>query len=169
MADKRIPIVAPPSATYDTVKANIPATAHPRFTGEMLPHLWREAPRGGIDPVVMVAQCAWETGWGHYGGTLPPESSNVCGLKTRSGGDNKDPRAHEFFYSFREGAIAQRQHLRSYVGLPITGPRFTARAQYVEARNQPVTYVEELGGRWAPNPDYGRNVAKTVRLLRGEG
>ncbi len=82
-----------------------------------------------------------------------------CGLKTRAGGANDDPEAHQRFPSWDEGALAHCAHLALYAG-HITPERA---GELGDPRNFSSIHgvaptVEQLGGRWAPAADYGRSI-----------
>lgn len=135
--------------------------AHQRFVEDMIPALWEAALRIGIRPEVMVAQSAKETAFGRFGGVLTPDYHNTAGIKTRTGGANEDPNAHERFPSWAEGARVHANQLAAYVGIePIGEPH--GRYYVVKSLSWAGTIrtVEDLGGRWAPNPDYGRSIVR---------
>lgn len=139
--------------------------AHERFVSCAW-HYWNLAPRYGIPPEVAYAQAAKETAWGKYGGVVPPEYNNWCGLKTTRGGSNSDPQAHARFPDAGTGVLAHIQHLARYAGaeaLPegdeLVDPRWGAVTQFTPD-------VEGLGGAWAPSASYGREVATRVTDLR---
>lgn len=138
------------------------------FVNDIIPALYREAPPIGVDPAVAVAQSAKETGFGQFGGVLTDEWKNTCGLKTRAGGANDDPEAHQRFPTWDDGARAHVAHLALYAG-HITSARA---AELGDPRAFPSIYgvartVEQLGGRWAPATDYGESIVeKYLATLR---
>ncbi|MEW5891299.1 MAG: N-acetylmuramoyl-L-alanine amidase, partial [Pseudomonadota bacterium] len=132
--------------------------AHQRFL-QVIPLYFEIFPRYGLRPEVGVAQAAKETAFGHFPGAVRPEMHNWCGLKTaRAAGDKTSD--HATFTDDRTGVEAHAQHLAQYAGLKlppgvaVVDPRFhlvpAGIAQTVEA----------LGGRWAPNPDYGNSIVR---------
>lgn len=129
--------------------------------------MWTAGLETGVDPVVLVAQCAVETGWGRFGGVITAEWNNTCGLKTAAGGDDKDPGAHARFADLRTGAQAHACHLLAYASVgPLPAWNPDPRSHLVE-RGSAQT-VQELGA-WAPsNPDYGADIAAVVHRLRGD-
>jgi len=131
----------------------------------MVPALWAAAERYGIDPVVIVAQAAHETGWGNYGGVVGPERHNTCGLKTRAGGSDTDPNAHATFPDWATGARAHAQHLMAYCQVDVADPIVDPRWVWVRGKRAAITDVEALGGSWAPAADYGNRVAATATKL----
>jgi len=168
------PIVGWPSATiFQAWRWAEENGAHPRFGGEIIPALFRAADRQrvelgeGIDPAVLVAQAAKETGWGRFGGVIGPQRHNTAGIKVEDGGGNFDPDAHEVFDSWDEGARAHANHLGAYTGLPPIGvPHGRHRTVSALEWAGGIETVEELGARWAPNPDYGHDIARMVQELR---
>jgi hypothetical protein len=128
------------------------------------------APRYGVRPEVALAQAAHETGWGHYGGVVPADARNWCGLKTATGGSDSDPAAHARFPDDATGVLAHVQHLAAYAGGPtpqeVGDPVVSPRLHLVRRGSAPT--VEELGGKWAPSPTYGTRVAAIVAEFLAE-
>ena len=130
--------------------------AEPIFVN-VAPLYWELAPQLGIRPEVAYAQSAKETGFGHFGGAVSPDFHNWCGLKTRDAtGDS--PEDHARFPDDRTGVLAHLQHLAAYAGLPVSPPIVDPRYDLVSKGS--ARYVEDLGGRWAPNPDYGNSIVR---------
>lgn len=129
---------------------------------------WKHARTMGIDPAVFVAQAAKETGFGRFGGVIDASFHNSCDLKTHEGGDDDDPGAHARLPSWRAGAEAHCAHLALYAG------ELTAEVaeKHGDLRAFPwiagkARTVEELGGAWAPSPDYGKSLKRDyLRPLR---
>ena len=84
---------------------------------------WKIAQAAGVNPVVAYAQSAKETGYGHFKGVLDASFKNPCGMKTKSGGANNDPNAHQRFSTWEEGIQAQIDHLALYAELRIPESR----------------------------------------------
>lgn len=165
-------ILGPPSADYDTVRANLVRLgAHDRFLNEMLPALWMAAVKYAIDPVGMVAQAHKETGGGRFGGKVLPQFHNPAGLKLRFPGlfpeaSGDMPLAHSQFASWDVGCEAFARHLRAYTGCAIDGylnvdPRWV----FVWGKYRVETF-EELGGKWAPSVSYGVEIVQIADQLR---
>lgn len=171
-------IMGPHSATRDTVLARLRARpgVSSRFLFDMFPALWDAASKYGIDGVGMVAQSGKETTWGNFGGKVRPEFFNTAGNKIApaqqalfpgvTDGDN--PLAHAMFANWRVGAEVQAQHLRRYAGVPVqvetllVAPRYTAVAEV----NTGVLDWAGLGGKWAPDLNYGRSIESIMETLR---
>lgn len=167
-----IPIIAPPSAALVTVRANAVKAGASDWYMRALVALWDAGMATGVDPVVLAAQCAHETGWGSFGGAVGVDHGNTCGLKRRDGtGDAPDDHAR-FAISVdglpRVGALAHAHHLRLYCGLPVPADTPDPRAVWIgpgKPAYGTVAHVEDLGGRWAPSLDYGRKVAAAYTRL----
>lgn len=121
---------------------------------------WEWAPLFGIRPEVAYAQAAKETAFGRFGGGVDRSFNNWCGLKTRQGGPNSDPNAHARFASDYEGVWAHLQHLARYAGLPNPPDVPLVDPRYELVKPGSAKTVEELGGKWAPSPDYGRSIVR---------
>src|SRR5690606_4543399 len=60
-----------------------------------------------------------------------------------------------------EGVRAHYNHLAAYVGVePYGEPHGRWHVVRVMPWAGAIRYVEELGGRWAPNPDYGHSIVR---------
>jgi peptidoglycan hydrolase-like protein with peptidoglycan-binding domain len=167
-------LVAPARATQAQAQAWARTkNAHPRFADDIIPALYRAAATlrsanagTGIDPAVVVAQAAKETGWGRYSGVLSAEFMNTGGIKTARGGGDYDPDAHQRFASWDDGARAHLNHLAAYVGLRPVG---TPHGRYYTVLRTDwagtVRTVEQLGARWAPASSYGTDIVRMVGEL----
>jgi hypothetical protein len=146
----------------------------------MLEPLWRAASQYGLDPVGLVAQAAKETNWGNYTGRVKPEFHNTCGLKVAPEQqalvfpDQPDPRptaddkplAHAMFSNWWIGAKAHAQHLCAYTGQLIGEEPVDPRYELVVNKHWCENF-EDLGGKWAPAPDYGVKIVAIARRLQG--
>jgi N-acetylmuramoyl-L-alanine amidase len=133
----------------------------------LAPLYWRLAPPRGIRPEVAYAQAAKETGFGRFRGVLDSSFHNPCGLKTRIGGGNYDPRAHQRFASWREGVVAHLDHLALYAGARgYPRARTPDPRQFAFLRGRAHS-VQMLGRAWAPAPNYGASLARLVAALEG--
>jgi len=134
--------------------------AHQRFI-DIAPAYWELGIASGIRPEVAYAQSAKETAFGRYGGVVSPEMNNWAGIKTRQGGANEDINAHETFATPRDGVRAHFNHLAAYTGQePIGEPHGRYHTVMTLSWAGTVKTVEELGGKWAPNPDYGNSIIR---------
>lgn len=123
-----------------------------------------------IRPEVLYAQAAKETNFGKYTGAVKPEQNNWAGIKIGSPTGDK-PEDHETFDTPSEGVRAHFNHISAYTGLNPSTP-LHSRYHVVKKLSWAgtVKYVEELGGKWAPNPAYGESIVKDylIPLLNTE-
>lgn len=171
------PIMGPASATCSTVAGNArKAGATPWFI-LALDAIWIQCPRVGVDPVVAAAQCAHETGLGRFSRAVTPSHGNLAGIKIRdvpAGAPDDSPDIHARFAIDPYGrplvgALAQAHHLALYSGRHVPFDTPDPRAVHVwpgSAAFGSAPTVEQLGGRWAPAPDYGTRVAAMAARLR---
>ncbi len=118
-----------------------------------------------IDPTVMLVQTAIETNYCKFGGVLNRSYHNPCGMKTRSGGGNYNPNAHQRFESWEDGFIAQAQHLRLYAGYchhyredcTHECPKTIDPRHFKEIGGR-ATHVSELSRVWATDSSYGDKI-----------
>lgn len=115
----------------------------------------------GLRSDAMYSQSAKETAFGNHGGVLTAAFNNFAGIKVAAGGDNYDKLAHERFATVEDGVRAHFNHMSSYVGLAPIG---TPHGRYHIVKALPwagsIRTVEELGAKWAPNPDYGSSIVR---------
>ena len=125
---------------------------------------WRLAPLCGVRPEVAYAQAAKETGWGKFPppATLDPSFRNWAGLKEPAGGPDDDPAAHQRFPTDEVGIQAQLDHLALYAGAIGYPRKDTADPRHFGFLFGTAEPVEALGGRWAPDEDYGESIARLV-------
>jgi hypothetical protein len=167
-------ILRRPSLSYAELVTAVNARAgvNMRFPSEMLPHLWNEAIRYGIDPVPMVAQSGKETAWGNYPGKVKWWFYNTAGLKTRMvyetmalipTTDVDHPLVHLRFRDFKQGARAHAHHLRAYtLKLPVDEEILSHRYPLV---TKVAVHFSELSAAWAPSATYGQEIEKIAAQL----
>lgn len=126
---------------------------------------WRIAMAAGINPVVVYAQSAKETGYGNFRGVLDASFMNPCGLKTSAGGANNDPGAHKRFSSWEEGITAQVDHLALYAGAQGYPKAGTPDPRHFPYLKGTAPTVEQLGGKWAPASTYGTGIVAMMKKL----
>ena len=130
------------------------------------PLYWKYGEMLGIRPDVMYAQAARETGYGNYGGAVKPEMNNWAGIKI------KDPKGdatedHETFATQEDGIRAHYNHMCAYVGLQPVGEVHDR--YYVALSTEwagKVAYVEQLGGKWCPDINYGYHIVEMLNTMQ---
>ena len=112
--------------------------------------------REGVRPEVGLAQSAKETGYWTFGGDVRPDQWNFAGIGATGGG-----KPGHSWPTLEDGVEGHLRRLRLYAD---------ATAPYdldILLRGLPVRYhgvapnIEDLGGRWAPNPDYGGSIVRS--------
>ncbi len=176
--------VAPPGEAADVAdKAPVADIAAPlpkrfgspeEFVQTLLPMAQRVARDSGINPRLMVAQAALETGWGKHmieGGSGEP-SHNLFGIKAdhRWQGDAVDITTTEF----REGVpMSERaafraypdyeSSFRDYVAFLESNPRYR---DVLASADRPELFAQKLqDAGYATDPEYG---AKIRRIMNGD-
>lgn len=121
---------------------------------------WKYGKETGLRPEVLYAQAAKETAYGKYTGNVVPEQHNFAGIKTvNATGDTTYD--HETFASAEDGVRAHFNHMAAYVGIQPIG-EVHGRYHVVLSTDWAGTVktVSELGGRWAPDEDYGNSIIR---------
>lgn len=123
-------------------------------------YYWKCGEEYGIRPEVLYAQAAKETDYGHFGNRVTADMNNFAGIKKADAvGDEKDD--HESFPSPADGVRAHFNHICAYIGINPIGevhPRYSVvmRSQWAGT----IKNVEDLGGKWCPDPDYGNSIKR---------
>ncbi len=133
--------------------------AHKRFI-DIAPIYWEYGEVTGINPEILYAQAAKETNFGRYTGQVKPDMNNWAGIKTLEAISDR-PEDHETFITPEDGVRAHFNHMGIYCGVDPIGelhPRWykTSTASWVGK----VQYIEDIGGRWAPNPGFGISIMR---------
>ena len=137
--------------------------AHQRFI-DIADYYWKYGEITGMRPEVLYGQAAKETGFGHYTGQVQPEQNNWAGIKIKNPTGDA-PEDHETFATPEDGVRAHFNHLSQYVGLePVGEPHDRYYVLSSMSWRGTVKYVEQLGGKWAPDVTYGYSIV--VNLLR---
>lgn len=122
------------------------------------PIYWKYGELTGIRPEVLYCQAAKETNYGKYTGQVTPDMNNWAGIK-RADATGDAPEDHESFATPDDGVRAHFNHMAAYVGVDPVGethPRYDAALSRSWAGS--VRYVEQLGGKWAPDENYGKSI-----------
>ena len=111
----------------------------------------------GIRWDAVFAQSCKETAFWKFGGLVKPEQNNFAGLGAFGNQHGAS------FTTPSDGIEAQFQHWHAYYyggnlpsGTKVLDPRRDAVLKSGWAGK--LQYVEDLGGRWAPSPDYGSSI-----------
>jgi hypothetical protein len=139
--------------------------AHQRFV-DVATFYWEYGRLTGINPEVLYAQAAYETGFGHFGGLVPADYNNWGGIKTAVASGN-NPEDYEQFAAPEEGVRAHFNHISAYIGVsPVGEPH----GRYYVIAKMPwagtVKTLEELSGKWAPSAAYHERIVAMVNALR---
>lgn len=152
------PIMGPAEVSLEQARQwALSRGAHRRFL-DVAPLYWHYGTVTGIRPEVLYAQAAYETGFGRYGGIVPPEFNNWAGIKKAS--SNGDlPQDHESFATPGDGVRAHFNHMAAYTGIdPVGEPHGRYYTVTRIAWAGTVKTVEGLSGKWAPSPGYHERI-----------
>ena len=133
---------------------------------------WEMAEHLGIRPDVVCCQISKETGYLYKNGSaagLDASFHNPCGLKITQGGGDYVASAHMKFPSWEHGILAYLDHLALYIGLegyPLE-EGYTLDPRHFPYLKGTVKYVEDLGGKWCPNVEYGKDIVKMINEIKG--
>ena len=137
--------------------------AHQRFI-DIADYYWKYGELTGIRPEILYGQAAKETAYGKYTGQVKPEQNNWAGIKIKNPTGDK-PEDHETFATPEDGVRAHFNHMSQYAGVdPVGVPHDRYYVLNTVAWRGTVKYVEQLGGKWAPDITYGYNIV--TKILR---
>jgi flagellar protein FlgJ len=146
-----------------------------QFVATMLPLAKEAAARIGVDPTVLVAQAALETGWGKSIMRQQDGSSshNLFGIKAQ--GSWKGPEARAITSEFRDGKmVKETADFRSYssyadsfhdlVSLLENNDRYK---EVVNSADKPEQFVKELQkAGYATDPDYASKISQIAKQMK---
>ncbi|AHG40219.1 flagellar rod assembly protein FlgJ [Pseudomonas syringae CC1557] len=146
-----------------------------QFVETMLPLAKEAAARIGVDPVMLVAQAALETGWGKSIMRQQDGSSshNLFGIK--AAGSWKGAEARAITSEFREGKmVKETADFRSYdsyadsfhdlVSLLQNNNRYK---EVVNSADKPEQFVKELQkAGYATDPDYASKISQIAKQMK---
>jgi N-acetylmuramoyl-L-alanine amidase len=166
------PLLAVPrgSAVRALASALRAGTRRPEDLRTYLMEVYRLAPLVGIDPAIVVAQSAHETGWWQspaWTDHLNPAGIGITGSDVASPSwENGEAAArahlvHLFLYA--AGPIPPGHPLEPYIPLD---PRYDA--ALAAGRAKSAISLADLTGLWATDPDYGGRVARVGTRLFAE-
>ena len=122
----------------------------------------------GVDPAVTYAQSAKETAYMHYTGVVNASYKNPCGLKITQGCGDYDIQAHKKFSTWTEGITAQVDHLALYAGQKGYPKASTPDPRHFASIAGTAPFVENLGAKWAPSPNYGNEVVQMMQQIQAQ-
>ncbi len=146
------------------------------FVATMMPLAKDAAARIGVDPSVLVAQAALETGWGRsvMRDDSGKSSHNLFGIK--ASGNWQGDSARAITSEFRNGKmVKETAQFRSYdsyadsfhdlVSLLQNNDRYQA---VVKSADNPEQFVKELQkAGYATDPDYASKISQIARQMKG--
>lgn len=165
------PAPAAPSGTLTPPAdiPNVPATnisgSKAEFVNALLPAAIEESKRTGIDPRIIVAQAAQETGWGR---SAP--GNNFFGIKSHGKGGGQNLTTHEVINgrrvkindSFRTFA-SPADSVRGYGDFMLENPRYRPMREAGDLDSQ----LAALGASgYATDPDYANSVGSIARGIQ---
>jgi N-acetylmuramoyl-L-alanine amidase len=126
--------------------------------------LYHQAQSEGVRAEVVFAQAMHETGWLQFGGDVNVRQFNFAGIGATGGGAGGAS-----FGTVAQGLLAQVQHLKAYAtpsSVSLNNTCVDPRFHLVERGCAPT--VEELGGKWAIDPEYGSSLKNQLIALQKE-
>jgi len=140
------------------LRAATPEVEIPR--AEELARLYvEESAVEGVNHDVAFAQMCLETGFLRFGGLVTPDMHNYCGLGAIGPGQTG-----ERFPDARTGVRAHIQHLQAYAAEgPLKRPLVDPRYRWVKRGSAPT--IDQLTGKWATDPDYGRKIRTILERM----
>lgn len=166
---KRTPLISVPTATVEQAQEWARQNGAPQKFIDLAPLYWKIWPeRAGLNPAIGYVQFAHETGWLYKNGSaagIDASYHNPCGLKTTKGGGDYDPNAHMRFPDWETGITAHADHTALYAGADGYPRKDTPDPRHFAWIKGTAPYLEDLGGKWAPNPNYGLKLASMLKEL----
>ncbi len=133
--------------------------AHQRFV-DIADLYWKYEEITGLRADILYAQAAKETNFGKYTGQVKPEQNNWAGIK-KYGATGDAPEDHEDFATPDDGVRGHFNHMCAYVGLtPVGEPHGRYKSAKSLSWAGTVKTVQQLGGKWCPNTDYGNSIIR---------
>ncbi|MEW6444497.1 MAG: flagellar assembly peptidoglycan hydrolase FlgJ [Pseudomonadota bacterium] len=142
------------------------------FVRDLMPHARAAAARLGVDPQVLIAQSALETGWGRH---LPEDASgrpnmNLFGIKAQ-GGWNGDKTVASTL-EFEQGAMVRKSEafraygsiraaFDDYVDFLQSNPRYTEALKHAGDSERFVQELQKAG--YATDPRYADKIISILR------
>jgi flagellar protein FlgJ len=152
-------------------------TSHDQFVATMLPLAKEAAARIGVDPSVLVAQAALETGWGKSIMRQQDGSSsyNLFGIKAQGGW--KGPEARAITSEFRDGQmVKETADFRSYDSYASSFHDLVSFLQKnnryqetLKSADNPEQFVKELQkAGYATDPNYASKISQIAKQMKSD-
>jgi N-acetylmuramoyl-L-alanine amidase len=165
-------LLAPPRGSAARIISSPPAAVakRPEELAAYVAEVYRLAPLVGLDPAVVVAQSALETGWWQspaWAGQLNPAGIGVTSEEVVSPtwGNGADAARAQIvhLYLYAAGPIPPDHPLAPYIALD---PRYDAA---LSARRAGIARtIADLAESWAIDPEYAESIARAgTKLYRG--
>ncbi|MEM9264835.1 MAG: N-acetylmuramoyl-L-alanine amidase [Cyanobacteria bacterium P01_F01_bin.13] len=125
-----------------------------------LPKVYREeGATEGVNYDIAFCQMCVETSFLRFGGAVKASQNNFAGIGAIGGNA-----AGASFASARIGVRAQIQHLKAYASRePLVQELVDPRFRFVSRGS--AVLVDQLSGRWAADPNYGKKIMAMLRRL----
>ena len=166
-----VPASIPTTKTQTVKKPEVVADTPEEFVNQLYPHAERVAEKIGIDPAVLIAQSALETGWGKHvvNDKYGRSSYNLFNIKADQRWSG--PRVNVSTLEYKDGlAVKEKANFRRYDSI---ADSFTDYAQFIltepryhDARQaqDDKSYLRALqGSGYATDPNYAD---KVIELLQ---
>ena len=144
--------------------------ARPDELRAYIAEVYRLAPQVGLDPAIVVAQSALETGWWQspaWAAHLNPAGIGITGPAATSpswqSGVDAARAQLVHLYLYAVGPIPDGHPLALYVGLD---PRYEAALSAGRAGS--AAHLADLTGKWATDPRYAESIARVGTTLLGD-
>ena len=161
------PILNKPTTNIEQMRQYAMNNQAPKYWVDLAKIAYERSVAYGVDPAVLWAQSNKETNFGKFTGVLDKTFNNPCGMKTRRGGSDTDPKAHFRFWSWFNGFSGMAQHLALYAGSQSYPWKVNFDPRNFSSIRGTAKTVEELGGAWAPASNYGTDIVKRMNELIG--
>lgn len=135
-----------------------------QFIQQMMPHAIRASQRTGVDPRIIIAQAAQETGWGQHA-----PNNNYFGIKSHGQGGGSNQSTREFVNgewvtvndSFR-GYGSMGESVDGYADFLLENPRYR---QMMQAQGLDAQLAALGASGYATDPNYASSVGSIARSI----
>ncbi len=153
-------ILGEPEVTVEQAKAWAQSVGAADIYVDIADTYWKYGEITGIRADVLYAQAGLETGYGKYGNRVTADMNNWAGIK-KYGHNGDATEDHESFATPDDGVRAHFNHMAAYVGVdPVGEPHGRYYSVLTLSWAGMVKFVEDLGGKWCPDTEYGKKILK---------